>query len=263
MSKAEYSYETMQKEWLRLTGATIETLKTEIAQQQIPDLKLFNTGTGTSALTIVDIEDNKYLYVDKHIESITGCAYHLYFSKGPKYIFTKANIDLIPKVISSTIHQTRFFKSKKVSEYNDFIVNRELSYRHESGRKWVLHQVLRHLVNKKGEIFAVATLQTTINHIKLDNRFRYYIYNRKLNEIVYPKNKKSKPSDIALNGLSTREKEIVFLILKGLTSKEISKQLFVSYHTIRTHRKNIFSKLDCHNVLELASRLELLTTSNE
>ncbi len=251
MSKAEYSYETMQKQWLRLTGTTIETLKKEIAQQQIADLKLFNTGTGTSALTIVDIEDNKYLYVDHNIELVTGCPYDLYISKGPRYIFTKASIDIMAKVISSTIHQTRFFRDKKESEYDHYIVNRELSYRHETGRKWVLHQVVKNLTNNEGRIFAVATLQTTINHIKFDNKFRYYIYNRRLNEIIYPKRKKHRRIEFTLNTLSSREREIVELLTSGYSNQYIADKLFISYHTVRTHRKNIFKKLGCSSVLDL------------
>lgn len=43
--------------------------------------------------------------------------------------------------------------------------------------------------------------------------------------------------------LSPRELEIIQLIKKGLTSKEIAGTLFLSELTIETHRKNIFRKL--------------------
>ena len=51
--------------------------------------------------------------------------------------------------------------------------------------------------------------------------------------------------------LSSRELEIIQLIAKGLTSKEMSKKLFISYHTINTHRKNILKKLDVKGTPEL------------
>lgn len=44
--------------------------------------------------------------------------------------------------------------------------------------------------------------------------------------------------------LSEREIEIVELIAEGFTSKEIAERLFISEHTVKTHRKNIFKKLD-------------------
>lgn len=48
--------------------------------------------------------------------------------------------------------------------------------------------------------------------------------------------------------LSTREKEIVALVVRGLKNKEIADKLFISVHTVLTHRKNISHKLDIHSV---------------
>ncbi len=50
-----------------------------------------------------------------------------------------------------------------------------------------------------------------------------------------------------LNSLSEREKEIVCLIAKGLTNKEIANQLYLSVHTVATHRRNICGKLRIHS----------------
>lgn len=47
--------------------------------------------------------------------------------------------------------------------------------------------------------------------------------------------------------LSIREKEIVAAIALGKSNKEIAEQLFISTHTVMTHRKNIASKLEIHN----------------
>lgn len=47
--------------------------------------------------------------------------------------------------------------------------------------------------------------------------------------------------------LSEREIEIVVLIAEGLTNQQIAEQLFLSNHTINTHRKNIMSKLGVKN----------------
>ncbi|APD06227.1 chemotaxis response regulator protein-glutamate methylesterase of group 1 operon [Flavobacteriaceae bacterium UJ101] len=48
--------------------------------------------------------------------------------------------------------------------------------------------------------------------------------------------------------LSPREKEIIQLISEELTSDQIAKRLFVSRHTVETHRKNIFLKLNVKNI---------------
>lgn len=51
--------------------------------------------------------------------------------------------------------------------------------------------------------------------------------------------------------LSERELEIITLIAKGLATSEIAERLFLSPHTVKTHRKNINFKLDIHSPAEL------------
>ena len=47
--------------------------------------------------------------------------------------------------------------------------------------------------------------------------------------------------------LSEREIEVITLIAEGLTNIEISEKLFLSKHTVNTHRKNIMAKLGVKN----------------
>lgn len=47
--------------------------------------------------------------------------------------------------------------------------------------------------------------------------------------------------------LSAREKEIVVCVVKGMTNREIADRLFLSTHTVITHRRNIARKLQIHS----------------
>ena len=47
--------------------------------------------------------------------------------------------------------------------------------------------------------------------------------------------------------LTSREKEIIELISEGLTNFDISEKLFISKHTVNTHRKNIMHKIGVKN----------------
>lgn len=51
--------------------------------------------------------------------------------------------------------------------------------------------------------------------------------------------------------LTEREVEIVRLLAKGNSSKEIAKELFISHNTVTTHRKNMMNKLAATNVVDL------------
>lgn len=59
---------------------------------------------------------------------------------------------------------------------------------------------------------------------------------------------------ISENVLSNKETEVLGLISKGLTTKEIAAKLFVSSRTIETHRANILKKLEVKNTAELIKK---------
>jgi DNA-binding NarL/FixJ family response regulator len=51
--------------------------------------------------------------------------------------------------------------------------------------------------------------------------------------------------------ITRREKEILQLLYRGLTSQEIAGQLFVSVYTVDTHRRNLLQKFNVHNTQAL------------
>ena len=53
--------------------------------------------------------------------------------------------------------------------------------------------------------------------------------------------------------LTRREHEVVDLIARGMSNKEIAKELFIAVHTVKSHVHNTLEKLALHTRLELAS----------
>lgn len=51
--------------------------------------------------------------------------------------------------------------------------------------------------------------------------------------------------------LTDREKEVMYLLAKGLTNREIGEQLTISPSTVQTHRTHIMQKLELNNRAEL------------
>ena len=54
--------------------------------------------------------------------------------------------------------------------------------------------------------------------------------------------------------LSAREREVLGLIINGLTNKEIGRALDVSPRTVETHRANLFAKLGAESLADLIRR---------
>lgn len=61
--------------------------------------------------------------------------------------------------------------------------------------------------------------------------------------------------------LSSREKEVLELIADGMTNPQIAAKLFLSQHTVDSHRKNLLVKLNVSNtasLIKLAARNNLI-----
>ncbi|NML21916.1 response regulator transcription factor [Pseudoflavitalea sp. G-6-1-2] len=61
--------------------------------------------------------------------------------------------------------------------------------------------------------------------------------------------------------ITRREKEILELVSQGLTTTQIAEKLFISMHTVESHRKNMIEKFDVASmtaVIKLASKYGLI-----
>ena len=52
--------------------------------------------------------------------------------------------------------------------------------------------------------------------------------------------------------LSEREIEVLRCLSTGMTTKESAQSLYLSFDTVKTHKRNIFRKLDARNNFQLA-----------
>ena len=53
--------------------------------------------------------------------------------------------------------------------------------------------------------------------------------------------------DTSSEELSEREKEVIQLVVRGLSNKEIAEKMFISANTVMTHRRNIARKTQIHS----------------
>jgi DNA-binding NarL/FixJ family response regulator len=73
-----------------------------------------------------------------------------------------------------------------------------------------------------------------------------------VNEVIQTiSNHPKKQSEHCSSPLSNREMEILKLVAKGYTNKEISNTIFISEYTVKNHLKNITKKLDIKNRVQL------------
>lgn len=213
--------------------------------------RLQPAGINTHAITAVDVRTNQYLFVDSRVEQVTGYTKEEYEDRGPRFMFSKIPLSHKIGVIRSSLHQKSYISKIDRSEVNDLIINREYHvYNKDQSPRRILHQVVEHVFDPEDRLQAIIAIQTQIGHLSLSTKFNYYIFSKSQNKIVYPLKSQQK-NDI----FTPREKEIILLVSEGLSSEQISRQLYLSLHTVKTHRKNILKKSNASNFYELLHSL--------
>jgi len=54
--------------------------------------------------------------------------------------------------------------------------------------------------------------------------------------------------------MTKQERNVFDLLATGHSSREIAKKLFISFHTVETHRKNLRHKFGVHSTTELMAK---------
>ena len=71
------------------------------------------------------------------------------------------------------------------------------------------------------------------------------IITTKINHLLHTEEEEEKDNE--QETLSQREKEIITCVVKGMTNKANADKLYLSIHTVITHRRNIARKLQIHS----------------
>jgi DNA-binding NarL/FixJ family response regulator len=101
----------------------------------------------------------------------------------------------------------------------------------------------------KNILFKSATEEELVTGVKLALQGKKY-HGQEVMDIMI-ESSESKRSVHENTSLTGSEIDVVKLIAEGMTTKEIASRKHVSFHTIITHRKNIFRKLKVNNASEL------------
>jgi DNA-binding NarL/FixJ family response regulator len=134
---------------------------------------------------------------------------------------------------------------ESIRESNQTIKIIGLTYVNEAG-------IITQLIKKGGNGYLLKTMEReelieAINQVLDGNVF----LSRQANDKILQQLKSYDLSDGKIPTLTRREKEILKLLIDGLTSHEIANQLFLSSYTIDTHRKNMLQKFNVHNTQAL------------
>lgn len=118
-------------------------------------------------------------------------------------------------------------------------------------REDYLFQALR--VGAAGYILKGADVQDLLSAIRSVHAGGMYLYPTITKKLLsdYLRRVEQGEDPSSFQGLTEREREVLRLIAQGKTTAEIAQALFLSPHTVQSHRDHIMEKLNLHRKAEL------------
>jgi two-component system response regulator NreC len=114
-------------------------------------------------------------------------------------------------------------------------------------REDYFYQALR--AGASGYVLKGADIHDLLDAVRSAYRGDVYLYPTATKALVadYLRRARAGEDRAGYDGLTDREREILNLIAQGKTTPEVAAELYLSPHTIQSHRDHIMTKLDLHS----------------
>ena len=239
-----------QKIWknIKMDGS-INNLQLEIELQR----KLLNFfHVGNYYYYIFDVKNSCFRYISPEIEKVLGYPAE---SVTVEFFFSKIHPEDQPKLLNYEAEIVEFFKnlpSDKIDKYKFSYDYRVLNSHGQYVR--LLQQVMTIQFDDPNDVLLTLGVHTDISHIKKENSSSLSFIGLD-GEPSYIDVEIAKIYRPRKNLLTRREKQIVSLLISGERTASIAEKLYISIHTVNTHRKNILKKTNSKSAAELTSKV--------
>ncbi len=203
----------------------------------------------SSALSIFDLNKKEHIYVSQNYSKMLG--YNLAEAEkgGNAYFDMKVHPDDFYVNLKNGIELMKYAYSVPIEERKDFKLVSEYRVKNGNGNYIrIIEQQQALELDNNGNIWVALSTVDVSPEQDLNIGVKGQIFNFRTGKLV-PFQMASHPSKPA-SPLSKREKQVLGMIKNGMLSKEIAEKLFISIHTVNTHRQRILEKLNASNSFE-------------
>ena len=203
-------------------------------------------GLSNSSIQIFDLNEKRIVFFSKNYAHILGYNREEFEALNYAFFETKIHPDDKYDLAMFGLSTLKLFKELSNDEKLNHKVVYEFRMLNASGnyvRVIDQYQILE--LDTTGQIWLMmSTLDLSPNQDE-ESLVKCQIHNFRTGKIL-PSRVDHKPS----LELTKRELEVLTLVKQGLLSKEISDKLFISVHTVNTHRQRFLEKLGANNTIE-------------
>lgn len=173
----------------------------------------------------------------------------------PQYVFENMHPEDQGRFLAHEQKIADFFSSLTPEQVLKYKVSYDYRMKTMEGvYKWILMQTVTIQTDENSAVIRVIGVQTDITHLKTNNQPSGLSFIGLEGEPSYHNVKVDAIINIPSETLTLREKEVLKLIIEGKTSMEIASALFISKHTVDSHRKNIVRKTKSTSISELITK---------
>ena len=166
-----------------------------------------------------------------------------------QYVFTY--VDNLLKGQKDENYNIKMFVSHHdhIDEKLTELKNSIIKYYPDNKKAYMMNAVLFDIFNCEKDLVSHNAVEDHLfvpAVLQLEEEVKKNIDNHNTSNKVQETTEKAE-SQSTQDDLSQREKEIICCVVKGMSNKEIAENLFISVHTVITHRRNIARKLQIHS----------------
>lgn len=255
--KIEQSRQSIFDYWERHANSDLNAYASLLTEQ--PILNAAGELLKGTAFVIMNHAVGTWEYVSEELAHLSGYSVNRHREEGFNLTYKYMHPDYVDFAFQGChaltfdyLYSLPLEQRKSVSFTKDF-----LYLVHEKEYVRVLQKGMVLEMNAQGGIIKTLHLISVITHLKKNDAANLIIKTPAGAFTIY--NYDAAGKTITLLGiLNKREKEIFALLAKGLSTIEIAKHLFLSIHTIDTHRRNLLKKYNCVNTTALVSYAKLV-----
>ncbi|MDP2891167.1 MAG: helix-turn-helix transcriptional regulator [Bacteroidota bacterium] len=226
----------------------------QLSLEVIDQIALLFAG-GSFYYYILNFDNSQMDFVHEGIQEVLGIKPSEFSI--PKLIEVMYPEDLDMINLKEQAAQNFLFKTIPQDEISLYKVAYLIRLQHSKGKyKTILHQEKAINVSDAGKILQVIVVHTDISYLNppFDHKISFISSKRPSYFSIIPDTSLELIKNSLKNILSVREKEIIKKVAEGKSLNEIADLLFLSPHTVNTHKKNILRKSHCKNTSELIAR---------
>lgn len=185
---------------------------------------------------LFDVKGACFRHISRDIEKVLGYDPD---EMTIEYFFSRIHPDDQPALLNYEKEIVNFFQKLPADKIAKYKFSYDYRIQNSQGNYVrLLQQVMTFQFDDPKDILLTLGIHTDISHIKKENTtsLSFIGLDGEPSYIDVETAKVYKPSK---NILTPREKEIVRMIIAGEKTSAIAEKLFLSVHTVNTHRKNI------------------------